>query len=146
MIDRSHIGITLPKSVLRVEAGRLQFFARTIGETNPIYFDEEAAQAAGFSSIPAPPTFIFATQLDDAPLERTLTRIGVDLSRILHGEQAFTYHAAVVAGDTITAEGRISDIYDKRDGALEFIVMDSTASNQRGATVAEMRSILVVRN
>lgn len=146
MIDRSHIGKALPPSVLRVEAGRLQFFARAIGETNPIYLDEAAAQTAGFSSLPAPPTFIFAAEQDAGTMARGLVDMGVDVRRVLHAEQGFTYHGMVFAGDTITVSTRVSDIYDKRDGALEFIVLDSSVENQKGVTVAEMRAVVVVRH
>jgi len=145
VIDRKHIGKRLPKSVLQVERGRLEFFAKAIGETNPIYLDETAARAAGYSSPPAPPTFIFAAEQDAGSMARAFTEMGVDLPRVLHGGQTFTYHAPVFAGDTITVESRISDIYDKKGGALEFIVMDSTASNQHGGVVAEMRLLAVVR-
>jgi hypothetical protein len=46
MIDRKHIGTTLPKATLEIEKGRLRFFAKAIGETDPIYTDEAAAQTA----------------------------------------------------------------------------------------------------
>ncbi len=146
VIDRSHIGMALPKSVLPIEAGRLRFFAKAIGETNPVYLDEAAAKAAGFSSLPAPPTFIFAAELEAGTMARALGDLGVDVRRVLHAEQGFTYHDQVVAGDTITVSTQVSDIFDKRGGALEFIVLDSTASNQNGDMVAEMRAMLVVRH
>ena len=146
MIDRKHIGKTLPPAVLEIEKGRLRFFAKAIGETNPVYTDEAAAKAAGYSSLPAPPTFIFAAELDAGTLMPALIEMGVNLSRILHGEQQFTYLAPVCAGDTITVQSRISDIYDKKNGALEFLVKDSSVTNQHGQPVAEMRSVIVVRN
>lgn len=146
MIDRRHIGMRLPTAQLQVEPGRLEFFAKAIGETDRMYFDDEAARAAGYSARPAPPTFLFSAGLDSGVMEKALVELGVDLSRILHAEQSFSYHAPVLAGDTISVEGRISDIYDKRGGALEFIVMDSSASNQHGGMVAEMNSVLVLRS
>lgn len=146
MIDNKLIGRKLPRSVLSVEPGRLRFFAKAIGETNPVYFDLAVARAAGYPDLPAPPTFIFAAELDAGAMAKCLTEMGVNLGRVLHGEQAFTYHEPVHAGDTITVETRISDIYDKRGGALEFIVMDSGATNQHGRPVAEMRSVLIVRH
>jgi acyl dehydratase len=146
MIDRSHIGTTLRPSVLDIEKGRLRFFAEAIGETDPIYTDEAAAHAAGYPSLPAPPTFLFAAELDSKSVVAMLDDLGVALDRILHGEQQFTYLAPVCAGDTVTVESRISDIYARKGGALEFIVKDSTVTNQRGLRVAEMRSVIVVRN
>ncbi|MBL8530624.1 MAG: MaoC family dehydratase N-terminal domain-containing protein, partial [Hyphomonadaceae bacterium] len=64
MIDRSWIGRELGQAVLPIEAGRLKFFAKSIGEANPIYSDEAAARAAGYAALPAPPTFRFAASLD----------------------------------------------------------------------------------
>jgi acyl dehydratase len=72
--------------------------------------------------------------------------MGVNLDRILHGEQQFTYFAPVCAGDTSSVESKFTDIYDKKNGALEFLVKESVVTNQHGAKVAEMRSVVVVRN
>lgn len=146
MIDQGHIGKRLPKSVLHIEKGRVAFFARAIGETDPIYFDEAAAKAAGYSLCPAPPTFVFAAELDSGAMAQALTEIGVALPKVLHGEQNFTYHAPVLVGDMITVESRISDIYAKKGGALEFIVLDSMAHNQHGGVVGEMRAVVMVRH
>ncbi len=146
MIDRKYIGMALPKATLEIEKGRLRFFAKAIGETDPIYTDEAAAKAAGYASLPAPPTFIFAAELDAGTLMPALIDMGVNLNRILHGEQQFTYLASVCAGDTITVESKFTDIYDKKNGALEFLVKESEATNQNGVKVAEIRSVVVIRN
>jgi acyl dehydratase len=146
MIDRKHVGKVLPKAVLDIEKGRLKFFAKAIGETNPIYTDEAAAKAAGYASLPAPPTFIFAAELDASTLVPAIRDMGINLDRILHGEQQFTYLAPIVAGDTITVESKFTDLYDKKNGALEFLVKESVVTNQHGVRVAEMRSVVVVRN
>src|SRR5207244_4703863 len=110
MIDRKHIGTTLPKATLEIEKGQLRFFAKAIGETDPIYTDEAAAKAAGYASLPAPPTFIFAAELDADTVLTAIKHMGVNLARILHGEQQFTYFAAVCAGDTITVDSKFTDI------------------------------------
>ncbi|HJW50395.1 MAG TPA: MaoC family dehydratase N-terminal domain-containing protein [Burkholderiaceae bacterium] len=146
MIDKKFIGAVLPKAVLEIEKGRLRFFAKATGETNYIYTDEVAAKTAGYASLPVPPTFIFAAELDADTLFPMMQEMNVNLERILHGEQKFSYFAPICAGDTITVESKISDIYDKKNGTLEFIVKDSIVTNQRGKRVAEMRSVIVVRN
>ncbi len=146
MIDRKWIGREVGSSVLPIERGRLKFFARAIGETDPLYTDESAAREAGYADIPAPPTFLFAAELDSGALFALLDRLGVPLGKVLHGEQRFEYLAPVVAGDTVTVSSRIADIYDKRNGALEFIEIEAQAVNQHGAAVASMRSVTVVRN
>lgn len=146
MIDRKHIGKILPPAVLDIEKGRLRFFAKAIGETNPVYFDERAAIAAGYPSLPAPPTFLFAAELDAGTFLPALVEMGVDLGRVLHGEQQFTYLAPVCAGDTVTVSSSIADIYDKKNGALEFLVKESTVRNQHQVAVAIIRAIIVIRH
>lgn len=146
MIDRQWIGHTLPTSVFPIERSRLRFFAKAIGETNPIYTDEQAAQAAGHPDLPAPPTFLFTAEMDSDLKMQWLQEAHVPLEKVLHGEQSFTHHHMVFAGDTVRITTRVSDIYDKKNGALEFIVMDTDAVNQRGERVAESRGVIVVRN
>jgi acyl dehydratase len=146
MIDRQWIGREIGRSVLPIEAGRLRFFAKAIGERDSIYSDETAAKAAGHANSPAPPTFLFAAELDSGATFAMLEDMGVPLGRILHGEQGFEYFLPVVAGDVVTVTSTVTDIYDKKGGALEFIEIASEARNQAGVLVARMRSVTVVRN
>jgi acyl dehydratase len=146
MIDRKHIGRVSTPNTVDVEKGRLKFFAKSIGETNPIYTDEAAAKAAGYRSIPAPPTFIFSLDLEQENPFADIEAMGINLGKILHAEQAFTYHESICAGDTITLRSKVTDIYDKKGGALEFMTQEYTAKNQDDTLVAEMRRTLVVRN
>ena len=147
MIDRSFIGLQLPPIVTHVERGRLRSFARAIGETNPVYLDTEAAQRAGFRDIPVPPTYPFCLEMLDAddPFE-LFKHMRLPLANVLHGEQFFTYHETICAGDRLTMSGRVVDIYDKRNGALEFIVQDTRGTNDRGELVLEMRRVVVIRH
>ncbi|MFC5430880.1 MaoC family dehydratase N-terminal domain-containing protein [Paraburkholderia denitrificans] len=146
MIDRKWVGHELPPSVLPIERSRLQFFARAIGETDPVYIDDAAARRSGYPDLPAPPTFLFAAELDSGAIDQLLEQLGVPVAKLLHGEQGFTYHAAACVGDTITVRSVIEDIYDKKNGALEFVEKTSRATNQRGELVAELRTVLVCRN
>ena len=146
MIDKKWIGHELPESVLPLERMRLQFFAKAIGETDPVYTDAAAARAAGYADIPAPPTFLFAAELDSGTTFRLLEDLQIPIAKLLHGEQNFTYHRPACAGDTVTVRSTLSDIYDKKGGALEFVVKTSRATNQRDELVAELRSVLVCRH
>lgn len=146
MIDRQWIGHPLPASVLPIERSRLQFFAKAIGEDDPIYLDADAARRAGYRDLPAPPTFLFAAELDSGALDQLLADLGIPLSKLLHGEQGFTYHRAACVGDTVTVRSTISDIYSKKGGALEFVVKTSRATNQDDQLVAELRTVMVCRN
>lgn len=146
MLDRSFIGLKTESRSILVEAGQLRFFARATGEKNPIYFDEAAARAAGHPALPAPPTFLFCLGSLAPEGESTIAKLGVDMGRVLHGEQTFTHGQPIYAGDVVTLTTRISDIYDKRGGALDFIVQDTEAANQNGESVGVTRTVIVVRN
>jgi len=146
MLDKSFIGHEFPSFTVDVEKGRLRFFAKAIGETNPIYIDESAAVAAGYRALPAPPTIPFSLDMDGPELLPVVGALNLDIARVLHGSQEFEYHAPICAGDRITVTSRISDIFDKKGGALEFVVMESSYSNQDGDLVATARNTLVYRN
>jgi acyl dehydratase len=146
MIDRKWLGHQLPPSVLPIERTRVRFFAKAIGETNPIHLEEAAARAAGYPDIVAPPTFLFAAEMESRAIDALLDDLGVPIAKLLHGEQGFTFHRQVCVGDTVTVRSRVTDIYAKKNGALEFVVKHSDAFDQTGALVAELRSVLVVRH
>jgi acyl dehydratase len=145
MIDSKHIGMKLPAYKATAEAGQLRFFAKAIGETNPIYVDESAARDAGHPGLPLPPTFLFSLEFQ-IPSNAWRDELGIITSRILHGEESFKYHRMAYAGDTLQFETRIADIYDKKGGALSFVVRESRVTNQRGEHVADLRSVLVHKN
>jgi acyl dehydratase len=145
MIDKKHIGKVLPAFAATAEAGQLRFFAKATGESNPIYFDEQAARDAGHPALPLPPTFLFSLAFQ-APSNAWRDELGIISSRILHGEESFRYHRMAFAGDTLHFDARIADIYDKKGGALEFVVRETRVTNQRGEHVADLRTVLVQRN
>lgn len=146
MIDRRHIGHTLEPFSVPVEAGRLRFFAKATGQIDPVYTDPAAARDAGHRDLPVPPTFLFCLEMDGPNPAAIRELLGLDYRRLLHGEQQFTYHAMACAGDVLTFEQRIEDIYDKKGGALEFVVRRTRVTNQAGLLVAELRGVTVMRN
>jgi len=146
MLDRGQIGRAFPPFSVTLEAGRLRFFAKAIGETDPVYLDEAAARAAGHRSLPAPPTFLFALEQEQPDPWAWLQEVGLDLKKVLHGEQAFSYHRVPTAGETLTFAARIKDIYDKKGGALEFLVKEVAVTDAAGAPVAELTTTIVQRN
>lgn len=146
MIDRRHIGHTLPRFSVPVEAGRLRFFAKATGQHDPLCTDEAAARDAGHPGLPVPPTFLFCLEMEQPNPAAMRELLGIDYRRILHGEQHFTYHAMAHAGDRLSFEPRIADIYDRKGGALEFVVRETRVTNQRGEPVADLRTVTVVRH
>jgi len=146
MIDKKWIGHELPPSVLPIERSRLQFFAKAIGETDPVYTELAAAREAGYADLPAPPTFLFAAELDSGAAFQLIELLDIPIAKLLHGEQSFSYARPACVGDTVTVSSSITDIYDKKNGALEFVVKTSRAINQRQELVAELRTTLVCRH
>jgi len=136
MIDPSHIGFTTPPTQVRVDAWRVQLFCRAIGETDPVYVDEAAAHAAGHRACPVPPTFIKALESEHFSSAALMQRMNIPLKSVLHAQQQFTHHAPIHVGDVVTLHRQITDAYDKRDGELTFVVIDThyDVGTQRMAT------------
>jgi acyl dehydratase len=146
MLNKSKIGHEFAPYTTDIEKGRLKFFAKAIGETNPIYTDEAAARSAGYKSIPAPPTFMFSVDLDGPELLPILRLLNMDIGKILHGSQEFEYLGQIYAGDRITQQSKIVDMFDKKGGALEFVVQESSYRNQDDELVGKALQTLVYRN
>ena len=172
MVDQSAVGRTFAPVTARVEPGRLRFFLDTLGDTNPVYRDGAAARAAGFTAAPVPPTDLFCLEMMDAPDPfEFLTALDIDLARVLHGEQRFDYHAPVVVGapppppsrgparapqqggaraqgvrGTLTLTSRVTEVTDKKGGAMTLIVIVTAVTNQSGIHVADTSRTVVVRN
>lgn len=146
MIDRSFIGHKLPSFSSHVEQGRLLFFAKATGQKDPVYLDEATARDEGYPALPVPPSFFFCLEMDSPNPAVMRERLGIDIGKVLHGEQQFVYHKMAFAGDILTFEPMVEDIYDKKGGALEFVVKRVIISNQHNEKVAELRNVTVVRN
>ncbi|AGW40498.1 hypothetical protein O159_02690 [Leifsonia xyli subsp. cynodontis DSM 46306] len=122
---------------------KIREFASAVFATNPISFDVEAARAAGHPDLVGPPTFPIVVQ------ERTLQQLladpeaGIDFSRVVHGDQRFTYTRAVVAGDELTATMTVTSV--KSLGAHSMVTAESVIVDAGGEHVVTAVSTLVVR-
>jgi acyl dehydratase len=144
-----------------VERGPVQHFADAVLSTSPIYHNPEAAKAAGFDAIPAPPTFPFAMEFSgkfdelqpaDAPTSNPLgAAVGPLMAKgglILHGEQEFVYHRPVQVGDVLVSEGRITDAYQKesKGRTMTFIIQETNwRDDKTGEPVVTTRFNLIHR-
>ena len=155
MADKSKIGYEFPSRVLEVEKGRIAEFAMAVAQKdipekiNPIYTDEAAAKKAGYQGIVAPPTFptrvLFGT---GAGLMGIVNTLGINLGRLLHGEEEYEYFGSICAGDVLTGKMKVVDMYNKeRKGKpgqfMEFTVLETEMRNQRGELVIKGRELLV---
>jgi acyl dehydratase len=109
--------------------------------------NEAAARAAGYRGLVAPPTFAFCLNMMAATEPSEMLRVlGIDPQKVLHGEQSFTYHSPICAGDVLTFRIRVADIYVKKGGALEFVVQETAVTNLSGQPVVNMRGVTVIRH
>ena len=146
MIPRDFIGLKVDPFTVPVEASRLRFFAKATGQTDPVFTDDAAARAAGHPGLPVPPTFLFCLEMDSPNPGALRDLLDLPVPKVLHGEQRFTYHAMAFAGDTLTFQQRIADIYAKKGGLLEFVVRETRVTNQHGQHIADLHGITVVRH
>jgi acyl dehydratase len=122
---------------------KVREYAHATGETDARCLDPEAARAAGFADVVAPPMFA-AVYCGPAVGPAILDpEVGIDFARMVHGAQAFTWHAPVVAGDEITTEAAHEETAER--GGLKFFVFTTRSQNQRGELVSEGRWTNIVR-
>ncbi|WP_370617701.1 MaoC family dehydratase N-terminal domain-containing protein [Mumia sp. Pv 4-285] len=143
-LDDQIIGTRVPEHTAEVERGRLRFFAKATGQRDPVYSDVEQARAAGHPDLPVPPTFLFCLNMETPEPFALYTTLGIDPRTILHGEQAFDYHAMAYAGDVLSFATHVSDVYSKKGGALQFLVR-TTEVTRDGEPIATLRSTAVIR-
>ncbi len=144
MIEEKWIGHKLPDERFTVEAGRLKLFAKVIGETRPEYRCAESAKAAGYRNIPAPPTFLFAAEMDSGNLFNLLEKMGIPITSILHGEQQFEYYSTACAGDVLIAHSEITDVVNKKNGRMQLMHLKTRLSQEDGQPVQDNTSVIVV--
>ena len=132
-------------SLFDVEIEILRLFSKATGQDDPIYFNEEAARKEGHPSILAPPTFLIAVAMRQENPYLYLTDLNVPIGRILHANQEYSYFSPIHAGDQLKMNSRIDNIFDKKNGALQFVSFFSVYTNQNNLKVAESISTVVVR-
>lgn len=153
---RAQVGATVAGPVsVRIDARESQRYALAVGDENPVYFDEGAAQAAGHRTIIAPPTFITHAIVRPRALAELRvdglwdepSRVRLDVERIMFGGEEWDFVEPVCVGDTITAETRLADLDQKEGSKGPFVrvVRETTFINQTGAVVARSRQVGIAR-
>ncbi|MEO7720344.1 MAG: MaoC family dehydratase N-terminal domain-containing protein [Pseudolysinimonas sp.] len=122
---------------------KVREFARAVLATSPLSLDPLAARAAGYSDVVAPPTFAVVVQ------EHTLAQLlsdpdaGIDFSRVVHGDQRFSFTRPIVAGDELTATLTVTSV--KTLGGHSMVTAESAIVDSAGLHVVTATSTLVVR-
>jgi acyl dehydratase len=141
-VDTQNVGKTYDAATFEVEADRIRAYADAVHEDNPVYHDAEAAKQAGFRDLVAPPMFAVVYSAP-AMGPAIFDTIGDALPRMVHGGQEFVWGEPVVAGDAITTEASVTEIYEK-DGK-GFYVFESVSKNQDGAETVRATWTNIVR-
>lgn len=137
------VGKTYEPFEYEVGREKIREYANAVGETNQVHFDREAAKAAGFRDVVAPPMFAVVYSAGSVGPPIFDEEVGMDFMRMVHGGQEFVWGEPVCAGDTITTTTTFKD-FSERDGK-KFYVFESDSVNQDGQQVVRGTWTNIVR-
>jgi acyl dehydratase len=137
------VGKEYPPTSYEVGREKIREYAYAIGAENPVHHDREAAQAAGFRNVVAPPMFCVVYSARAVGPGVLDPEVGINLAAMVHGSQEFVWGEPVCAGDEITTTAKLTDV-SERDGK-GFYVFESVSTNQDGAEVVHGTWTNIVR-
>jgi acyl dehydratase len=143
-LDAGLVGRSYPPSAV-YEVGRQKIaeFAAALGDPDPIYRDPAAARAAGHPDVIAPPTFAIVLSLGAGNVVVEDPDVGIDYSRVVHGEQRFTHHRPIRAGDRLVATASIDAI--RSVAGNDMLTTRVDLATEGGEPVCSTTSMLVAR-
>ncbi len=142
-IKTEAIGKSYEPVVYAVGREKIREYAAAVGETNPLYHDVEAARAAGYADVVAPPMFVVVYASRAVGPALFDPDVDMNFAMMVHGAQEFRWGSLVVAGDEITTIASVKDISDRR--GMGFYVFESVSTNQRGENVCTATWTNIVR-
>lgn len=143
-LDQSLIGRSYPPSeVYEVSRAKIAEFADAIGDTSPLSRDVEAARAAGYPDVIAPPTFLTIVNLSAIGELVSDPELGLDYDRMVHGDQSFVHERPVRAGDRIEVTTHVDSIFARAGN--DFLTLRAEIHTDAGELVCTGRAQLVVR-
>src|SRR5271157_4406019 len=122
------VGKSYEPVVYAVGREKIREYARAVGETDPLYLDVEAAHAAGYADVVAPPMFavVYSSPAVGPPIFDP--ELAINFAMMVHGGQQFEWGPVVVAGDEITTAVSVKDISE--NAGLGYYVLESISTNQ----------------
>jgi acyl dehydratase len=143
-LDAGLVGRSYPPSaVYEVGRAKIAEFATALGDPDPVYRDADAARAAGHPDVIAPPTFAIVLSLDAGTVVVEDPDVGIDYSRVVHGEQRFTHHRPIRAGDRLVATASIDAV--RSVAGNDMLTTRVDLATEDGEPVCTTRSMLVAR-
>jgi acyl dehydratase len=137
------IGKSYPPVTYAVGREKIREYASAVGETNPLYLDVEAARAAGYADVVAPPMFACVYSVPAVTPVMFDPEVGMDFARMVHGAQEFVWGPLVVGGDEVRTTATVKDISER--GGMRFYVFEAVSENQRGENVCTGTWTTIVR-
>lgn len=137
---RQLIGKQFGPEVYEVDKSMIRKFAEAVGDTNPLYHDEDYTRKAGFDALLAPPTFVTALRLED--FSQQVMQAKCPLPRVLNGGNEIEYYKPIKAGDVISVTGKLANAREAQGGKMLLLFMEFTYKNQRQEEVA--KSVLTI--
>jgi acyl dehydratase len=142
-IKTEAIGKEWPATTYEVGKEKIREYATVIGFDNPVYFDREAAKAAGYRDVVAPPMFAVVYSSPAVAPAMFDPAVGMNFAAMVHGGQEFEWSEPACAGDEINSTAKCLDISEK-DGK-GFYIFETNSVNQNGAQVVRGTWTLIVR-
>jgi acyl dehydratase len=127
------VGKSYPPTTYAVGREKIREYAYATGESNPLHLDLDAARAAGYRDLVAPPMFAVVYAAPAVAPGLFDPEVGIDFARMVHGGQEFKWGPLVVAGDEITTTATLKDTTARE--SMSFFVFESVSENQDGDTV-----------
>jgi acyl dehydratase len=132
-MNTSAVGKTFAPTVYAVGREKIREYAHAVGETNPLHLDPEAARAAGYRDVVAPPMFCVVYSSPSVAPALFDPDVGINFAMMVHGGQEFVWGPLVVAGDEVTTTVTVKSIEQRAGNG--FYVFESQSVNQDGETV-----------
>jgi acyl dehydratase len=133
-VSTAAVGKTFAPVTYAVGREKVREYARVVGEESPLHHDVEAARAAGFADVVAPPMFVVVYTSPALMPALFDPEVGIDFARMLHGGQEFRWGRLVVAGDEVTTTLTVTDITERAGNGFYVFATESVA--QDGEVVA----------
>ena len=132
-----------PSEPYEVSRVKIAEFATAIGDSSPLCRDRAAARAAGYPDVIAPPTF--AVVISSVGLAKLMADpgLGVNYAMIVHGEQSFTHHRPLHAGDVVVSQSTVESI--KQIRSMTTLATVTEIRTVDGEHVCTARSTAVER-
>jgi acyl dehydratase len=122
---------------------KVREFATAIGDDNPVFHDVEAARALGYQDVVAPPTFAIILSMKASESVIFDPDLGLDYTRVVHGDQRFAYARPIVAGDELVVTTTIESI--RTMAGNDMITTRADVATTAGDPVLSATSLLVSR-